>query len=318
MALFALSVPGDVRAGTLTVTDLTHGLTPNDLANMLAGNGVTISNVTYTGALNAAGEFSGGTTIGGSNGFGFDSGVALSTGSVQGTGGTDHGILGPNDDPAYTVANGTPGDADLDALVTPSTTFDAAVLEFDVTPTVGEISFRYVFGSEEYNEFVDSQYDDVFGFFVNGHDFAHDCATVPGPNGPERVSINTVNDGESAPSVPPSGPGMNANLFVNNDFQSPAATAPYNTQLDGFTVPLTCDVMVPANQPSHVKLAIADTNDEAYDSDVLIEAHSVVAGPQVPESSSTSALALVGGGAVLAFAVAAPVRRLRLRGKRGE
>ncbi len=312
----AVAAPQHARAaGNLSVHDLNHGVTATDLANSLVGTGVVISNVTYTGASNAAGAFSGGTSIGGASGFGFDSGVVLSTGSAQGTGAADHGVSGPNDNSAYTVTNGTAGDTDLNSLVAPALTFDAAVLEFDFVPNQDKINFTYVFGSEEYNEFVNSSFDDVFGFFIDGHDFAHDCATVPGPSGPERVSVNTVNDGNSLPSVPPAGPGMNANLFVNNDFQSPAATAPYNTQLDGFTVPLSCVASVVPNQPNHLKLAIADTADTVLDSDVFIQAGSLSAGlpPGVPEAPLTAALGLAGIAVIAAILPGGPIRARRRR-----
>jgi hypothetical protein len=41
----------------LVVQDLAHGATPQNMAQSLVGGGVTISNVVYTGANNAAGTF---------------------------------------------------------------------------------------------------------------------------------------------------------------------------------------------------------------------------------------------------------------------
>src|SRR3989442_9774691 len=64
----------------ITTTDLTpEGLTPIDLANTLVGEGITISNVTYTGDNTAAGTFSGGTGV-----ICFESGNILRFGKVAG------------------------------------------------------------------------------------------------------------------------------------------------------------------------------------------------------------------------------------------
>ena len=100
-----------------------------------------------------------------------------------------------------------PGDADLDALAGEGAiTEDAAVLGFTFVPADPIVTFRYVFGSDEYNEFVYQGFNDVFGFFVNGEN----CATVPDPTDPEAtspVSIDTVNGGNPAlPERPASNP----------------------------------------------------------------------------------------------------------------
>lgn len=65
------------------------------------------------------------------------------------------------------------------------------MLEFDFTTTGGNLFFSFVFASEEYNEYVNSSFNDVFGFFVNGVNIA----LVPGTSTP--VAINSVNCGYS-------------------------------------------------------------------------------------------------------------------------
>ena len=77
------------------------------------------------------------------------------------------------------------GDADLDALIPGFWTFDACILEFDFVPQSPTVSLKYVFSSEEYNEFVDSEFNDVFGFFVDGVN----CAKINGSS----TAINNVN-----------------------------------------------------------------------------------------------------------------------------
>jgi hypothetical protein len=238
-------------AGGLTTSDLTT-LTPNDLVNSLLGAGVTASNITYTGANNAAGSFSGGAGI-----LGLNTGIVLSTGSVS-------NVIGPNCSTAITTENGTPGDIDLNMLVAPNTTDDAAVLQFDFVPASNSVSFQYVFSSDEYNEFANSAFNDVFGFFVNGKN----VALLPGTT--TIVSINNVNGGNPLGTNP-----QNPQFFVNNDFQIPNV-APLNTEMDGLTVVLTVQATVNAGQTNHIKLAIADTSDEALDSNVFIKAGSFV------------------------------------------
>jgi hypothetical protein len=55
-------------------------------------------------------------------------------------------------------------------------TFDATVLEFDFVPTFSTVQFQYVFSSEEYSDFSNTSFNDVFAFFVNGVNIA----VVPG------------------------------------------------------------------------------------------------------------------------------------------
>lgn len=224
--------------GALTTQDLTT-LTANDLPNAIVGEGIAISNVTYSGADVAAGSFGGGSGI-----IGFDSGIILSSGDVA-------NVIGPNVDTGITGANGTPGDADLDAL-SGETTQDAAILEFDFVPVSTVASFQYVFASDEYNEFVNSSFNDTFAFFINGTN----CALVNG----DPVTVNTINNGNPFGSDPNSNP----DLFINNE------GATLNTEMDGLTTVLTCTATVSPGDTNHIKLAIADASDDILDSNVFL------------------------------------------------
>ncbi|MEM6380042.1 MAG: choice-of-anchor L domain-containing protein [Bacteroidota bacterium] len=88
-------------------------------------------------------------------------------------------------------------------------TFDACVIEFDVTPFCDSIGIRYVFASEEYNEFVASNFNDVFAFYISGPGFT---APAPGnnialvPQSTTPVAINNVNNGNSPGGTVPTGP----------------------------------------------------------------------------------------------------------------
>jgi YD repeat-containing protein len=163
-------------------------------------------------------------------------------------------VVGPNVNNATSTNNGTLGDTDLSSLVGLQTN-DASVLEFDFVPKSNQASFQYVFSSEEYNEFVRSTFDDVFGFFVDGQN----CATIGGI----RVSVNSINNGNPYGSAPNSHP----ELFINNEIST--RTTAVNTEMDGLTVVLTCTAPVTANATNHAKLAIADTSDSVLGSNVF-------------------------------------------------
>ena len=140
---------------------MTNSSVANQLAQKLVGEGVTISNASITGSTTASGFFK---NLGG-NQVGLDSGIVLSTGNIK-TAGTATGFDGVPTNFAST-AYGTPGDAQLAALVSPLVTNDAMILEFDFVPKGDTIKFRYVFSSEEYPEFACSGFNDVFAFFIS-------------------------------------------------------------------------------------------------------------------------------------------------------
>ncbi len=221
------------------------------LVNSLLGANIQVSNISLTSVANSAGMFSGGEEI-----VGFDSGIILSSGRSS-------YVIGPNISDSRTQANYQLGDADLDRLIPGYTSYDGTVLEFDFTPNNDVISFQYVFSSEEYNEWVNSSFNDVFGFFLDGVNIAK----LPGSN--MAVSINTVNGGN------PYGYNVsNPQYFINNDLSDGGGLI--DTEMDGMTVVLSVQATVRAGETHHIKLAIADAGDHAYDSNVFIKAGSFI------------------------------------------
>ncbi len=229
--------------------------------NILVGTGITITNVTYTGHPNAIGSF---TTGAMATNLGFPSGIIMASGNVS-------TALGPNTLSGAGMALGTPGDALLTSLIGPNTTYDASILEFDFIPLSDTIKFRYVFASEEYPEYVNSSFNDVFGFFVSGgYDPVtwvpfnnRNIAIIPGTVS-TPVSINNVNNGTAN-----GGPCMNCAYYVNN-------TGGSWIQYDGMTTVLTAWLKVVPCISYHLKLAIADAGDQILDSGVFLEANSFV------------------------------------------
>ena len=213
--------------------------TAAQLVQEIAGTGVSgVTNATYTGAAGAAGIFSG------MDGIGIGSGIVLSSGSAA-------AVVGPNNSAAASTVNNTAGDATL-AGIAGGTTRDAATLEFDFVPTSSLVTFTYLYGSEEYPEWVNGGYNDAFAIVVNGVN----CAVVPGTSAP--ITIDTVNA------------SVNSAYFVNG-----AGSAA--TQMDGYTTPLTCLAAVTPNATNHFRFSIADGGDANYDSWALIQAGTLVA-----------------------------------------
>ena len=252
---------------------VTPSISAYQMASIIAGPGVTVFNASYVGMPIASGSFNSvGTAVG------LNSGIVLTTGeAVQ--------SIGPNDNDASTTQFSTAGDSDLESL-TGAQTFDAAVLEFDFIPQSDTLTFRYVFASEEYPEFVCSEFNDLFGFFISGPGIVgkSNLALIPGTTSP--VAINTVNNGSIGLSV--SGP-PSTNCGLTNSAFYIDNTGGLDIQYDGLTTILTAEIIVTRCLTYHLKIAIADGADSALNSGVFIEAGSLSSTAIVTAGSDLSA-----------------------------
>lgn len=236
---------------------ITNTETPQQLVeNVLLGAGVTAFNFSFNGVpvdatvvQQAMGFFD-------ANGTGFPiaSGVVMGSGFVNSLPGAASAFSSD--------ATGTGSDPDL-ALIEPAGINDACVIEFDFIPGGDTISFDYMFGSEEYPEFVNSGYNDAFGFFISG----------PGITGP--YSNNSMNiallPGTSTPvTIDNVNAGLNSQYYVDNFADVYGQTS----ALDAYTVVLTASASVQCGEVYHIKLAIGDAGDTAYDSAVFLAADS--------------------------------------------
>ncbi|MAM89610.1 choice-of-anchor L domain-containing protein [Allohahella sp. A8] len=263
---------GSTSASALVITETSNG---QALLGSILGSGVVADaeSVNYKGESGQAAFFSGGLSAG----IGIDSGILLTSGSASLVDGT-------NSSSEAGTRWGSEGDADLDALVSGETR-DANVLEFDFISTGGDLFFNYVFASEEYNEYVDTQFNDVFAFYVDGINIAL--------VGDDPVSVNTVNCGNTGTAS-----GMNCGLFNNNE--GLGGDAAYNIEYDGFTDVFTASITGLTAGTHTMKLAIADRSDGYLDSGVFIQANSFSSVPTPPTTGTEvpvpGSLALIGVG----------------------
>ena len=245
---------------------VSNAQTPTQLINnVLLGMGVTASNITINGsplnANNAQGNVVSFTNT--NPAFPISSGLLLTTGNAI-------AAQGPNN--STNLSNNLPATASVASdphlnILAAGTVTNGVVLEFDFIPTGDTLNFRYIFGSEEYPEFSPSTFNDAFGLFLwgpgitgpyalAGYANGANIATIPGGI---PVTINNVGD------------ASNTAYYVFNDNGSTYGNA---IQYDGTTVLLTAAASVQCNQTYHIKLAISNVSDQAYDSGVFLEANS--------------------------------------------
>jgi gliding motility-associated-like protein len=238
-------------------------LTPTQLVqNVLLGGGVTVSNVQFSGYQNAIGRFQ----ITGSNNLGISEGIVLTTGSIFqndpvfgfGMSNSD-GPQGPNNSSGGGIDNLEPGDPYLESLLPPGVlTYNRAILEFDFVPTTDSIQFNYVFGTDEYMEFIGGGFADIFAFVLSGVSVPlapTNIALIPNTNTP--VTALTINA------------NTNSQYYVNNE-NPPGQICQY----DGFTKVLTAKAAVICGETYHIRIMIADALDGAVDAGVFLQAGS--------------------------------------------
>jgi hypothetical protein len=233
---------------------------PQLITDVLLGSCVTASNITYGGALQAFGNFSNGDCIG------IGEGILLTTGSAS-------VAVGPNNQAGAGTNNLTGGSTLLNGLAG-AATYDAAFITFNFVSTSSQVTFNYIFASEEYPEFVCSGFNDAFGFFVSGPGYAPNTniAVVPGTTDP--VTIDNVNNQTGCPPHYPA--------YYNNNAGGTC------TQYDGYTTPLQAVINTVPCATYSITIAIADAGDGIYDSGVFLQAESFTAGVDIGLSAATS------------------------------
>ena len=230
-----------------------------------------VNNIISLGDPNGLGYFENGADV-----IGIDKGIIISTGDIN-------GAKGPNSGTRHTGNfRDETGDRDLEFLATGKVN-DAVGIEFDFVPLDSVVSFRYVFASEEYCEFVGQKFNDVFGFFISGPgingrftDNAENVALIPGTD--DIVAINSVNH------------VRNKDFFEGNFRQEDVQDCNLDfipnekqelIEYDGFTKVLTAKLKLVPCETYHIRFVISDVEDFWFDSAVFLEAGSFNLGGEV-------------------------------------
>jgi hypothetical protein len=270
-----MALAATVSANALTVTPT------NDAATLAAAvqaatSGITVVSQSSVGTGTQTGTFTG-FSLAPSSGAGpvlsLHSGIVLTSGSaVVPDINTSNNFNG--------VGSSGTGLTSLSTLSGKST-FDASALNlsFTVASGVNAVSASFVFATDEYPT---QQVTDVFGFFVDGVNYAKF------PSG-ELIS-NT--------------PGTPTNFIAN-----PVGAGLYGIEYNGLTNVLTVTGLLDSMVTTHtLQIAIADTNDSVFQSGVYVSDLQVVqtqggggiTTSSVPEPTSL-ALVLAGAGVVVAL-----------------
>ena len=262
----------NARSQNIVVTTATGQQLGDFLNEHLVGNGVVVSNAVFNGVSGTIASPQIGTFYAnGFDGISMDSGVVMTTGHIS-------VAQGPN------TSNGLSSqvenfysDSQMQSLATDDI-FGCATLDFDFVCEADYVEFYYVFGSEEYPEFVCSSYNDIFAFFISGPNpdggtMNRNLAIIPGtidrnnPNG-ISVSINAVNQGSWSAVSGTGCYSQYSQYYIANPYNS------NGVQYDGFTVKLTASAYIIPGETYHMHLSICNIGDNHLDSGVLIEANS--------------------------------------------
>lgn len=200
---------------------------------LVADSGITTTNVSINYSISGI-----------ASGIYYDGPMGIANGIIL-TNGLALNALPPNDAPNTGTNLGMPGNSLVDEIIGSSvSSFDTIILTiiFNAATDINSIVFDFIFGSEEYPEYVGSKFNDCFGVFLNNSQIVFDQFGKP-------ITIN--------------GP-----FFSSEYVKKPPANG---LEYDGSTDVLICKVPVtPGSINNELKFVISDVGDAIYDSGVLI------------------------------------------------
>lgn len=231
-----------------------------NVSNVVVSPNLAVNNATRTW-----GFFNKGTTN-----FPFEKGIVLTTGHARKAGNTFQ---------SGQLSDGvvTQGDVDLATALSVSNNNlkDATYIEFDFVPSSTEVTFRYLFASEEYEGNYPCNIGDGFALLLRrvGDPNYTNLAVLPNGTPVSVTNIHPANQFNGSP--------LNPCGAANPAFFAGYNTAAIETNFSGRTVPLTAKATVIPGETYHFKMVLADYQDGAYDSGVFLEAGSFDIGVQI-------------------------------------
>jgi hypothetical protein len=273
-ALAAQGAAASVVINTLNNTSSAGVVLTNALLAPNSGIHILGNSETYQGinnnTLSQSGRFSNfnlAPSSGSTPTLALENGILLTSGNAN--------LPSSNTTATFSTSTGSGGNAMLSTLAN-KTTFDANTVGFSFTvdQSINAISAKFVFGTDEFNEY---NITDIFGFFVDGVNYA------------KFANGDLISNSGAA-------------HFISN------TGGAYGIEYDGLSNVLTVTGLLNPNLTTHTfMVGIADTNDSIIDSGVFIS--SLRAGTadtggigdptSVPEPAS---LSLIGLGLAAAFA----------------
>jgi hypothetical protein len=249
------------------------------IEDVCLGPGIDVLEINFQGDPAAVGRFTGG-----ENFFGIEEGFVMTTGIAS----SNTGGIGVDNLGSVTASEGNDSPVgfyeELEELANSTDMYDVAEYEIRFIPTGDTIAFRYVFASEEYPQYVCTNFNDVFAFFLDGptmdgNQDTRNLALIPGTDLP--VSINSVNAG-----IPGSYPTANlafcseaangsldySDLFNFNFINTYPVHNGYTNIFEAKAAVIPC-------QEYTMRLVIADFGDDLWDSAIFFEAESFCSYP---------------------------------------
>lgn len=233
--------------------------TPSQLVNTMtnASSCAVVSNEAFSSPQSVAYFNNNGSSFPFSEGILIRSGNALHTQGAY-TGQDLSSLVSVNGDPNLQSISDNSGQT--------SNITDVAFLEFDFVPNGPELSFNFIFASNEYGQWQ-CGFSDVFAFLLTDltTGITTNLAVVPGTNNP--ISVRQIRDGAYNLACA----SVNEELFGVYNVNTPNSST---INMRGHTVAMNASSAVTPNTMYRLRLVIGDYNDADFDSAIFIESGS--------------------------------------------